>query len=82
MALKDIARRILQVTQGRTTAFSIAFFIAGNAFAYFGKLTPTYVYFMATLGGLVLGHSVKEDLIEIKNRALGIPPTDRSFDDK
>jgi hypothetical protein len=80
MALKDVSHWVLQITHGRTTAFFIAFFVAGNTLACLHNaagaplLTSTYVYFMATLGGLVLGHSVKEDLVEMKNRANGTPP--------
>jgi hypothetical protein len=81
--LRDAAHKVLQITHGRTTAFCIAFFVSGNTLAVLHNaagdslLTSTYVYFMATLGGLVLGHSVKEDLVELKNRAQGGPPRER-----
>ena len=68
--LRNAAHKILEATHGRCTAFFIAFFITGNVFAIFGKLTTTYVAFMATLGGLVLGHSIKEDVMA----ATGTPP--------
>ena len=64
--LRRVAQKVLQITQGRTTAFFIAFFIAGHAMALAGKLTPVYVGFMGTLGGLVLGHSIKEDVMVAK----------------
>lgn len=63
---RDATNRVLQITHGRTTAFFVAFFIAGNALAVTGKLTTVYVGFMATLGGLVLGHSIKEDVMAAK----------------
>jgi hypothetical protein len=66
------ANWVLQITQGRTTAFFIAFFVAGNALQLAGKLTHEYVIYMGTLGALVLGHSVKEDLMAAK---FGIQPT-------
>jgi hypothetical protein len=69
--LRGLSHRILQITHGRTTAFFIAFFFAGHAMAWFGKLTLVYVSFMGTLGGLVLGHSIKEDVVAMKN---GPPP--------
>jgi hypothetical protein len=72
--LQTVTHKVLQATHGRTTAFFVAFFITGNAMAYFDKLTPVYVGFMGTLGGLVLGHSVKEDLVTLKNKALGGDP--------
>lgn len=65
--LRNLAHKLLQVAHGRTTAFFIAFFISGNVLAFLGKLTPVYVGFMGTLGGLVLGHSIKEDIMEAKN---------------
>jgi hypothetical protein len=61
--LSNLSSKILQVTHGRTTAFLIAFFVSGNVLAYIDKLTPVYVAFMGTLGGLVLGHSIKEDIV-------------------
>lgn len=61
MSLKDIASKILAVTHGRTTAFFIAFFVAGHGMAVLGKLNSDYVLFMGTLGGLVLGHSIQEN---------------------
>jgi len=63
--------RVLQLTHGRTTAFFVAFFIAGHAMALTGKLTHEYVLYMIGLGGLVLGHSFKEDWAAAK---LGIQP--------
>lgn len=68
---RNLAHRVLQVTHGRTTAFFIAFFLAGHAMALSGKLTDTYVHYMLALGGLVLGHSIKEDWAAMKN---GTPP--------
>ena len=61
--LRDLSHKVLQVTHGRTTAFFIAFFLAGHAMALLGKLTPVYVGFMGTLGGLVLGHSIQENVL-------------------
>ena len=70
--LRDLAHKVLQMTHGRTTAFFIAFFIAGHIMAWFGKLTPVYVAYMGTLGGLVLGHSIKEDFAARAAAAAGI----------
>jgi hypothetical protein len=61
--LRAFTIKILEITHGRTTAFFIAFFLAGTVLAFLGKLTAVYVAFMGTLGGLVLGHSVKEDFM-------------------
>jgi hypothetical protein len=76
--LRKLAQKVLSITQGRTTAFFIAFFFAGHGMALAGKLTPVYVGFMGTLGGLVLGHSIKEDYAERMNgpRPPGGPDVD------
>lgn len=65
--IRELAHKLLQITHGRTTAFFILFFLAGNVLQWFGKLTPTYVAYMGTLGGLVLAHSIKEDVVESRN---------------
>lgn len=62
--IREAVHKVLQVTHGRTTAFFVMFFVTGNVAAWYGKLTPSYVGFMGTLGTLILGHSVKEDLAE------------------
>jgi hypothetical protein len=69
--LREAAHKILQITHGRTTAFLIAFFIAGHVMAFRHLLTPVYVGYMGTLGSLVLGHSIKEDWAQKLN---GPPP--------
>lgn len=76
---RTLPHKILQITHGRTTAFFIAFFIAGHVMAYFDKLTGSYVAYMGTLGGLVIGHSIKEDVMAVK---LGQVPGRIDADDK
>jgi hypothetical protein len=65
--IRDFAHKILQITHGRTTAFFVMFFVSGNVLALVGKLTPAYIGFMGTLGGLVLTHSIKEDIMAGRN---------------
>jgi hypothetical protein len=72
--LRNFTTTLLEITHGRTTAFFIAFFIAGHAMALAGKLTTIYVAYLATLGGLVLGHSVKEDILTARFGSPGGPP--------
>jgi hypothetical protein len=74
--LRNLSHKIMQITHGRTTAFFIAFFLAGHGMAFIGKLSPTYVAFMGTLGGLVLGHSVQENIL-VKNQEQGGPDVDK-----
>jgi hypothetical protein len=65
--IREQIHKVLQITHGRSTAFFILFFITGNVMAIKHLLTPVYVGYMGTLGGLILGHSVKEDWAEKMN---------------
>lgn len=78
--VRDLAHKFLQITHGRSTAFFLGFFVAGHVMALLGKLTPVYIGYMATLGGLVLGHSIKEDLLQGKTEVK--PPGGPDADDK
>ena len=62
--MKTWLSRIFAATQGRTTAFILAFFVSGNVMAWFDKLSYVYVAFMATLLSAVIGHSVKCDIFD------------------
>jgi hypothetical protein len=53
--------------QGRHTFFTIAFFLTGNVMHWFHRLDGTYITFMGTLMGFVLGHSVQENHFDVKN---------------
>ena len=46
---------------GRTTAFCALFFVSGNVLQWAHRLDATYIAFMGTLLGAIIGHSVKED---------------------
>jgi len=48
--------------QGRTTAFISLFFITGNLAHFLHRLDGTYITFMGTLLGFVLGHSVSQNV--------------------
>jgi hypothetical protein len=62
--LRKTAQKVLSITHGRTTAFFMAFFVSGNVFHALHRLDHVYVEFMVGLGGLVIGHSWKEDKAE------------------
>ena len=51
---------------GRTTTFLVGFFVIGNVSHFIHRLDATYISFMVTFMGLVIGHSVKEDLLTAK----------------
>jgi hypothetical protein len=53
--------KLINSCQGRTTFFCMAFFIVGTLLHLAHRLDATYITFMGTILGFVLGHSVKED---------------------
>lgn len=55
-------QKVFTALSGRTTAFSGAFFVAGNVLHFFHRLDATYISYMGVLMGFVIGHSIKEDL--------------------
>lgn len=54
-------QKILNALQGRTTAFLIFFTVVGTVLQIVHRLDGTYIAFIGTIMGFVLGHSVKED---------------------
>jgi hypothetical protein len=54
-------KRITGWLMGRSTTFCAGFFVTGNVMHYLHRLDGTYITFMGTLLGFVVGHSVKED---------------------
>ena len=55
--------KLFNFFQGRSTAFFCGFFVSGTTLHIYNRLDATYITFMATLLGFVVGHSVKEDLL-------------------
>jgi hypothetical protein len=53
--------------QGRSTGFFLAFFAIGNVLHFLHRLDTTYVAWMSSFLTFVVGHSVKESLIDDKN---------------
>lgn len=62
--LKGLIEGAVNAAHGRHTMFCFGFFIAGNVLHWVHRLDGTYIAFMGTLMGFVLGHSVKEDLLQ------------------
>lgn len=54
-------QKIANFFSGKSTFFILGFFITGNVLHWLHRLDATYITFMATLLGFVVGHSVKED---------------------
>lgn len=55
---------------GRSTSFAVAFFVSGNLMHAFHRLDATYIAFMGTLLGAVIGHSFKEDYADKQSAAV------------
>ena len=47
--------------QGRHTLYIVCAFVSGTVMGIFHRLDPNLVALYLGLGGLVLGHSIKED---------------------
>lgn len=56
--LKDLVNRFTS----RTTMFCGGFFVAGHIMHLLHRLDATYITFMGTLLGFIVGHSVSENL--------------------
>ena len=53
--------------QGRSTTFAIVFTICGIVLAFQGKLTGEYVGLVGAIQTLIVAHSVKEDLRDMRS---------------
>lgn len=60
---------VMDAVHGRSTFFCLLFFVCGNVLHWFGRLDATYITFMGTLLGFVVGHSIKEDIFAARQRA-------------
>jgi hypothetical protein len=59
----NLFTKITGALQGRHTFFVSAFFVVGNLLHWYHRLDSTYIAWMGTLMGFVLGHSVKESML-------------------
>jgi hypothetical protein len=57
-------QKLFNWLHGRTTAFCVAFFLSGNIMHWFNKLNMVYVAYMGTLLSAVVGHSIKESMLD------------------
>ena len=60
-------KSVFEKLQGRHTTAVFFFSTVGTIFHWFHRLDSTYIGFVATMMGFVLGHSVKEDFFSQKN---------------
>lgn len=56
--------KIFAYFQGRHTSFVTFFTAAGTVLHWYHRLDGTYITFMGTILGFVLGHSTKESLLD------------------
>jgi hypothetical protein len=59
----NLFTKLTSALQGRHTSFVAAFFVVGNVLHWYHRLDSTYIAWMGTLMGFVLGHSVKESML-------------------
>lgn len=65
--LKELATRFT----GRTTVFCSFFFVTGNVLHFLHRLDSTYIAFMGTLMGFVVGHATQENYFQSKSGSTG-----------
>jgi hypothetical protein len=54
-------KKIFAYMQGRHTAFAAFFALVGVLLQWFHRLDATFVAYMTSLMGMVLGHSIQEN---------------------
>lgn len=59
---QDFAGKVFASLQGRHTAFVTAFFISGHVMHWFHRLDATYIAYMTSLMGFVLGRAISGDI--------------------
>jgi hypothetical protein len=57
-------QKLMAWFQGRHTVFAIYFACVGTALQVFHKLDVNFIMLIGAVQGLVLGHSVKEDVMD------------------
>ena len=65
--ISTLIKKVLSLSQGRSTFFALFFMVFGSLLAWFGKLTMTYVSLATALQGYVVIHSVKDDYFAKKD---------------
>ena len=58
----DMFQKLANFFAGRHTLYLVSAFTTGVGMAWFHKLDSSLVALLLGLGGLVLGHSIKEDI--------------------
>jgi hypothetical protein len=74
--------KVTSALQGRHTSFVAAFFVVGNVLHWLHRLDGTYIAFMSSLMGFVLGHSVKESMLPETQPDSAKPAADKSDESK
>lgn len=64
--------RLTNTLQGRTTTFLVMFFVIGNILVFIGKVD--FILFFTAFMTAVIGHSIKEGMIDDKTPDPPAPP--------
>ena len=60
-------KKMFNWLQGRSTGFFLGFFAIGNVLHLLHRLDNTYIAWMSALLTFIVGHSIKESLVDDKN---------------
>lgn len=60
--MREKFKELMNRLTARTTLFCGAFFVSGHILHLMHRLDATYITFMGTLLGFIVGHSVSENL--------------------
>ena len=63
-------KKLVEYMQGRHTLFAAFFAIAGVVLQWFHHLDATFVAYMTSLMGMVLGHSIQENHFNVTNTSI------------
>jgi hypothetical protein len=68
-------KTLIDWCRGRHTFFCFCFFVSGHVLHLLGKLSHTYIEYMACMMSFILGHSIKDDYFEAKAATASPTPT-------
>lgn len=66
--IRELFKRAFEASQGRHNFLVLSFFVSGNILHWFHRLDGTYIGYMSTLMGFLLGRTVSQDITSM-------PPT-------
>ena len=73
-------QKLFAYCSGRHTAFAAFFAVIGVCLQWFHRLDGTFVAYMSSLMGIILGHSIQENHFDNKKDADVTPAADGGTD--